>query len=267
MDTPIPPKTSFSHQAAKLSWVCPIIIFLLLMFGRQAGARVIIEYVALLLMVVGLVFGVVALFGIRTHGKNGILAPAILGIIINALLTFIFVTNFVAARARAQRDASETAKLSSIAPASRDRNDRQTYEGQGMVFHFDGAYALKVNKETAQIFLQHDASTVMVMSFHKLVDSTETLKLVAASLQADFKNQSYGGITQSAVESVAGLTRSGGFVQMGYDRPGTGHVHADAYILSDQTNSISLLHYYPDSKESKAKQLFQTLLQSLRDGN
>ena len=103
METPTPPKTSFSHQAAKLSWVCPIIVLLLMMFGRQAGGRVVIELVALLLIVVGFVFGVVAVFGIRTHGKRGILAPAIVGIIINGLLLFIFVTNFLAARAQAQQ--------------------------------------------------------------------------------------------------------------------------------------------------------------------
>lgn len=73
------------------------------MFGRQIDARAIIELVSLLLIAVGFVFGVVALFGIRTHGKSGILAPAIVGIIINRLLAFIFVTNFLAARARAQQ--------------------------------------------------------------------------------------------------------------------------------------------------------------------
>jgi hypothetical protein len=103
MDTPTPPKTSFSHQAAKLSWVCPILVFVLLMFSRQIGARVIIELVSLLLIVLGFVFGVIALFGIRTHRKSGILAPAIVGMIINGLLLFIFVTNFLAARARAQQ--------------------------------------------------------------------------------------------------------------------------------------------------------------------
>ncbi len=103
-ETTTPSKTtSFSHQAAKLSWVCPIMISLLLMFGRQAGARVIIELVALLLIVAGLVFGVVGLFGMRTHGKSGILASAIVGILINGLLLLIFVTNFLAARARAQQ--------------------------------------------------------------------------------------------------------------------------------------------------------------------
>ena len=103
MATPAPQKTSFSHQAAKVSWVCPIIILLLLVVGRQSGATVIIEFVALLLIVVGLVSGVVALFGIRTHGRSAILAPASVGIIIDGLLLFIFVTNFMAARARAQQ--------------------------------------------------------------------------------------------------------------------------------------------------------------------
>jgi len=55
-----------------------------------------------LLIIVGLAFGIIALFGISQHGSKGILAPAIVGIIINGLLLLIFVTNFMAARARAQ---------------------------------------------------------------------------------------------------------------------------------------------------------------------
>lgn len=95
--------TAFAHQAAKLSWVCPIIVFVLVAFGGHIGARVIIELIALLLIVVGLIFGIVALFGISRHGSQGILAPAIVGIIMNGLLLFIFVTNFMAARAKAQQ--------------------------------------------------------------------------------------------------------------------------------------------------------------------
>jgi len=123
MDTPTPPQTtSFAHQAAKLSWVCPIIVFLLLTFGRQAGARVIIELVALLLIVVGFVFGVIALFGMRTHGSKGILAPAIVGIIINALLLFIFVTNFLAARSRAQQQRSDVSSPVIVACRPADKS-------------------------------------------------------------------------------------------------------------------------------------------------
>jgi len=93
----------FARQAAKGSWVSAVIVFLLLAFGGRTGARAVLELVALLLIVAGFVLGVVAIFGIRKHGKKGILAPALIGIIINAVLIFIFLTNFLAARARAQR--------------------------------------------------------------------------------------------------------------------------------------------------------------------
>ena len=61
------------------------------------------DLVALLLIIVGLVFGIIALFGIGRHGSKGILIPAIVGIIANGLLLFIFITNFLAARANAQQ--------------------------------------------------------------------------------------------------------------------------------------------------------------------
>lgn len=111
MDTPppLPPEpTPFAHQAAKLSWVCPILVFVLLAAGKQvAGATGVIELIAFLLMVIGLIFGIVALLGIPRHGATGVLAPAIVGIIINGLLLFIFVTNFMAARAREQQSSSK----------------------------------------------------------------------------------------------------------------------------------------------------------------
>lgn len=110
MDSPTPPKTtSFSHQAAKLSWVCPIItiiIFALLIFDRQVIARktiALVAAVALWLVVIGLIFGIVALFGISKHGTKGILAPAIVGIIINGLLLSFVVMNFMTSRARAMQ--------------------------------------------------------------------------------------------------------------------------------------------------------------------
>jgi hypothetical protein len=107
MDTPTPQRTaSFSHLAAKLSWVCPIItiiIFVLLTFGRQVVARKIFAMIAagaLWLVVVGLILGIVALFGISKHGTKGILGPAIVGIIINGLLLSFVVTNVITSRGR-----------------------------------------------------------------------------------------------------------------------------------------------------------------------
>ena len=93
MNTPTTPKpTSFSRRAARLGWVCPVIsliVFALLIFDRQIVARKIIPIFvefALLLIAVGLVSGIVALFGVSKHGKKGILVPAIVGIIISGLL-------------------------------------------------------------------------------------------------------------------------------------------------------------------------------------
>ena len=93
MDTPTTPKTtSFSRRAARLAWVCPVIsliVFACLIFDRQIVARKIIPIFvefALLLIAVGLVSGIVALFGVSKHGKKGILVPAIVGIIISGLL-------------------------------------------------------------------------------------------------------------------------------------------------------------------------------------
>jgi hypothetical protein len=93
MDTPTTPKTtSFSHRAARLGWVCPVIsliVFSLLIFDRQIVARkitpIFVEF-ALLLIAIGLVSSIVALFGISKHGTKGILMPAIVGTIISGLL-------------------------------------------------------------------------------------------------------------------------------------------------------------------------------------
>lgn len=72
------------------------------MFGRSFIPPLIMDLIAFGVMTIGLIFGLIALAGISRYGAKGILAPAIVGIILNGLLLFIFVTNFLAARARAQ---------------------------------------------------------------------------------------------------------------------------------------------------------------------
>ncbi len=57
---------------------------------------------ALVLMIAGFGFGAAALFGIRKNGFKGILASALAGILCNSLLLLLFVTNFLAARARSK---------------------------------------------------------------------------------------------------------------------------------------------------------------------
>lgn len=86
------------------------------MFSGRTGLQLIIEPVAFLLMLGGLVCGVGGLFGLRTYGTKDILAPAMAGMIINGLLLFIFVTNFLAARAKAQQPRGDVPSLSGSQP-------------------------------------------------------------------------------------------------------------------------------------------------------
>jgi hypothetical protein len=91
---------------AKASWVCPLIVLGMLTVSRSVPrAKTIVDMVALLLEVVCFVLGVVSLFGIRRYGRKRILAPALVGILLNGFFIFVWVTNFMAAyeRARAAR--------------------------------------------------------------------------------------------------------------------------------------------------------------------
>ena len=102
MNAPASEETGFAHGAAKGSWVCTIVAVVIFQIGRRTGQVVVSELAGLLFIVVGLLFGIIALFGIPKYGVRGILGPALVGIAANGLLIFIFVTNFMTARAKAQ---------------------------------------------------------------------------------------------------------------------------------------------------------------------
>ena len=103
MSTSTTDLTGFAHRAAKGSWMGTLFVALLSAVARHTPAKLIMELGALLFILVGFLLGVVALFGIPKYGVSGILAPALVGIVCNGLLIFIFVTNFLAGRAEAQR--------------------------------------------------------------------------------------------------------------------------------------------------------------------
>ena len=105
MEPPLKSKSTFSHQAARLSWICPLIAFLVVIVGKQIASQVAMDLIVLCFTLTGLIFGLIALLGIPRHGWKGIIGPAMAGLVINGLLLFIFVTNFLAARAKLQRRA------------------------------------------------------------------------------------------------------------------------------------------------------------------
>src|SRR5438105_7328743 len=114
---PQPRPQTIYHQAAKASWVAPIITVVLgfltsTSVGRNGDtATLVVAVLNVLLLLLGLVFGVFALFGVRRHGKPGILAPAVVGVCINGSLivlmavSVLLLTQFARMASAARRSA------------------------------------------------------------------------------------------------------------------------------------------------------------------
>jgi len=105
-------KKPFAVQAAQASLLAPLTAFGLgiivnVGMANQSSplSQIITGSLCVLLIVLGLVFGIVALFGVRRYGKKGILGRAIAGICINGILIafmVISIPGFMKAAARAK---------------------------------------------------------------------------------------------------------------------------------------------------------------------
>jgi len=93
------PTRSKGKGLARASWVT----FLAVVVGNAVLAGklpVVTDLLALGGGVVGVVLGAMALARIGQEGRKGILGPALAGVVLNGLLVLIWVTNFLAYRAR-----------------------------------------------------------------------------------------------------------------------------------------------------------------------
>src|SRR4030043_2056839 len=96
---------SFSKQAAKASWIIPLLALGMVAVGNSAmktssstvGPLILVGFV-ILFFLAGIILGIISLFGIKLYGKKGILAPAIIGILLNvgfsSLLLMIAISAF-----------------------------------------------------------------------------------------------------------------------------------------------------------------------------
>src|SRR6476620_6791187 len=97
-------KPPFAVQAAKASWLAPLIAIGLSIVGNivltsdpktdEATIRtgkIVIGFSAFAIVIVGLVFGVLALLGIKRHGAKGILVPAFVGILLSSGYLYLVV--------------------------------------------------------------------------------------------------------------------------------------------------------------------------------
>lgn len=114
MEKPLPvlPKKTFCHRAATFCLWSPFIAIAWNVFivipGRNvhtsdtqtdAAANL---FLAAFFPVLGILAGIIALFGIRRHGRTGILWKAVIGLSIFLLLALLAIPNFLKARQNAR---------------------------------------------------------------------------------------------------------------------------------------------------------------------
>jgi hypothetical protein len=112
-------KPPFAFQAAKASWLAPLIaiglgiagtVMLPIHPGMEEEAvhtarigKVVIGLIAVAIVLVGVVLGVLALFGVRKHGARGILAPSLIGLLLSSGYLYLLVSTILLVQQIAQQ--------------------------------------------------------------------------------------------------------------------------------------------------------------------
>jgi hypothetical protein len=108
---PLPPsKKPFAFQAAQASLLAPVVaigmgILVNIGLGAQPSPLVgmITGSLGILLIVLGFVFALVSLSGVRRHGKKGILGRATAGLIINSIILALMIISIPMFKKMAER--------------------------------------------------------------------------------------------------------------------------------------------------------------------
>lgn len=243
----------------------PVIVFVLLFFGRTLVPRVYLDLAALIFILLGLTLGIVALFSIRKFGKTGILTPALIGILGSGLLLFIFVTNFLAAKEKAVRQNLQftgTDDGKTLAPST-----TKTFQDDACIFSYDERYQMSRSTTTGQIFLKHPASSVVISNHREKLDAEQTVEKIAAAVEDDLKQQGHTSIVRSPLQTVQIKNLSAYKIRVSYTRPVELRVNADLYVVSSSKSTFSFMHYWPEKQEAVAVPLFESFIGSFAESN
>src|SRR2546423_11061775 len=119
------PKPDLYEQAARASWIAPLIAIALNCLGRSTSPKdaakmdLIIGFVNCGLIAAGCVLGILAMTGVKKRGPERVLAPAILGLIINGLLVVLALA-FLPAAKRVADTKRRQAQMANIQQQSED---------------------------------------------------------------------------------------------------------------------------------------------------
>lgn len=210
-DAPIP----FAQQAAKASWAAPLIALLLGCVSFQIRmdepvVGIIIGVVNALLIVGGFALAVTALAGVRKHGASGILASAIIGLLINGILIIAMIWLMVRGDLYRQplTPAQQTVRQRvTTSPVQAGRDAVEKYPGWFGAANLDGAVititSLADESDAVQDLGTGFSSPISVVSV--AINNTrgrQTLRVDPSSLQLRHRD---GSITQALATSQAEL--------------------------------------------------------------
>lgn len=91
-----------TQTIARVSWIIPVIAIFVpsLVRGMAQSIRVTTDLVTFLLCILAAISAVYAMLQIRSLGKQKILLPALIGLVMNGLLIAIWVSNCIVAASR-----------------------------------------------------------------------------------------------------------------------------------------------------------------------
>lgn len=125
-DAPLPPppapkpdkaNTPFLVEAAKLSWIAPIVA-IVISIGNSQDANLGVALLSLALLAAGFVLGVIGLFGVSKYGAKRTLVPALIGAGSSfALLAFMIVAGVIGFLKAAESPVTDAHKQSVLTAA------------------------------------------------------------------------------------------------------------------------------------------------------
>jgi hypothetical protein len=151
-----------AETMAKNSWRLPLVALLLMTFSNTMAkiplVTLILSAVYLVLFIVGLICGIKACLAVRTHGRDKLLIPGIIGVLLNIALPSgiiaVAIPSFFTAKDRIVNDQliEIAKKMSASAPAMIDQETRLDAVAASGAAALDIKYTLiKMNKDEVDI--------------------------------------------------------------------------------------------------------------------
>ena len=180
LPTSVRPASSFPSQAATFSVIAPLIaigisIVLQPQVRGNRWAMMILGATSMLLIVLGLVFGIVALVGTRRHGRHGIFGKAMTGTCICGILTLLICLSLPGLMRAAQR-------------AMAMQRERMMQSSENAIDRIRAEVATILKKDSAQI----DVTKPLVAQGADELDLVEIVMAVEEAFKVEIPDSAIG---------------------------------------------------------------------------